>query len=334
MSDVLWLSGADVAETGICTLEETVKIVEKAFRLFDARQAIIVQEAALRLHADRQDHACYSLPAYVGGDIDVCGLKWTAHGAAADPAGGEPSRIQATVVLNAPDRGVPLAVMNGTEIGAARTGAVTAAALRRLAPVNTKKAALCGAGGQAERQLQAILYALPQVQEIAVWSRGDRKNHALAGRYQPAARAEIRAVRDLEDAVDGADVIIGATSADTPYLTAEHLRSASLYCHIGFHEITEEAVNRFSRIVVDTWEEAKNVSGQSLFRLYRAGRFDEARITGTLGAILAGRLEAPRGTPEEKVMFDAFGLPIFDLSVAKEAYLRARRMGLGTRIAW
>lgn len=334
MNDVLWLSKADVAETGVCKMEETVRIVEGAFRLFDAGQAVIVEESALRLHENGQDQACYALPAYMGGDVNVCGLKWTAHGAAVDLNDMAPSRIQATVVINEADRGVPLAVMNGTEIGAARTGAVTAAALLRLAPVNARKAALCGAGGQAERQLQAILYALPQVQEIAVWSRGNQRSKALAARYRDAAKAEIRAAQCLDDAVDGADVIIGATSADTPYLTKEHLRSASLYCHIGFHEITEEAVGQFSRIVVDTWEEAKNVSGQSLFRYYREGKLDGTRITGTLGAMLSGRLEAPRGTPEEKVMFDAFGLPIFDLSVAKEAYLRACRMGLGTRVAW
>ena len=93
-------------------------------------------------------------------------------------------------------------------------------------------------------------------------------------------------------------------------------------------------MDQFSRVVVDTWEEAKHVSGQSLFRLYREGRFDEARITGTLGAILSGRLDVPRGTPGQKVMFDAFGLPIFDLSVAKEAFVCAGQMGLGTSLTW
>ena len=334
MSNVLWLSRADVARTGVCKIEETVKIVEKAFRLFDAEQAIIVQEAALRLKADGQDHACYSLPAYVGGDVNICGLKWTAHGTETDPLNMEQSRIQATVVLTDPHSGLPLAVMNGTDIGAARTGAVTAAALRRLAPGHTKKVALCGAGGQAERQLQAVLFALPQTEEIAVWSRGNRRNKALTERYRGTTGTVLRAVQDLDNAVDGADVIIGATSAPEPYLLPRHLRFAALYCHIGFNEITAEAVDQFSRVVVDTWEEAKHVSGQSLFRLYREGQFDEARITGTLGAILSGRLDVPRGTPGQKVMFDAFGLPIFDLSVAKEAFVRAGQMGLGTSLTW
>lgn len=334
MNQVLWLSEADVERTGVCDLAQTIPIVENTFRLFDAGKALIVPESALRLESGDVDQACYCLPAYVGGDVNVCGLKWSAHGQSTDPGAPEQSRIQATVVINDPSRGVPLAVMNGTRIGAARTGAVTAAALSRLAPLDTRKIALCGAGGQAERQLQAVLLAFPHAQEVAVWSRGQRRNQALVQRYQSGTSLHLTAAESLETAVAGADVIIGATSASQPYLLPEHLESASLYCHIGFHEISAEAVNCFSSIVVDTWEEAKDVSGQSLFRFYRQGLLAESRITGTLGALLTGRLQIPRGCPEQKIMFDAFGLPIFDLSVAMEACRRAGELGLGTQVRW
>ena len=53
-----------------------------------------------------------------------------------------------------------------------------------------------------------------------------------------------------------------------------------------------------------------------------------------LGGIISGRLQVPRGTPEKKVYFDSFGLPIFDLSVARTAWLRAKKLGLGTPIPW
>lgn len=331
MDQILWLSGADVAATGVCDLERTTEIVEETFRLFEADQAVIVPETALRLHGAGQDRACYSLPAYVGGDVRVCGVKWSAHGGAAEPGR---SRIHAVVTLNDPDSGTPLAVLNATEIGAARTGAVTAAALRRLAPAKARKAALCGAGGQAERQLQALLLALPELEEIAVWSRGNVRNHLLADRFAAAGGPAVRAAGSLEEAAEGADVVIAATSAPSPYLTARHLAGTSLYCHIGFHEVTWEAVDSFDRIVVDTWDEAKAVSGQSLFRYYREGLLPEERITGKLGAIVAGTLSIPRAGPGHRVMFDAFGLPIFDLSVAKAAYLRALEMGSGTSMPW
>lgn len=334
MEEVLWLSKADVARTGVCRMEDAQAIVEQVFGLFDRQQACIVPESSLRLDGEGVDQACYALPAYVGGGSDVCGLKWTAHGAAVAPSDSGASRIQATLLIHPAHSGVPLALMNGTDIGAARTGAVTALALSRLAPLNTRKVALCGAGGQAERQLQAILHALPQAEEVAIWSRGGERNRVLAGRYQDQAGGRLRPVDTLEEAACGADVLIAATSAPQPYLLPEHLRSVALYCHIGFHEIFPQAVDRFSHVVVDTWDEAKDVSGQSLFRYYREGRFDPARLTGTLGAILTGRLQVPRGTAGQKIMFDAFGLPIFDLALAKEAYVRASRLGLGVRLPW
>ena len=52
MGEVLWLSGADVEQTGVCRLEETVKIVEEAFGLFDRGEAFLVPETALHLSSD------------------------------------------------------------------------------------------------------------------------------------------------------------------------------------------------------------------------------------------------------------------------------------------
>lgn len=153
MSEVLWLSGDDIAKTRVCEIGQSVEIVESVFRLFDQSRALIVEESALRLGNDTSDKACYALPAYVGGEEGVCGIKWTSHGEAADTGELGKSRIQAALVLNHESGGTPFAMMNGTEIGAARTGAVTAVMLKRLAPINAKKALLCGAGGQAESSM-------------------------------------------------------------------------------------------------------------------------------------------------------------------------------------
>ena len=192
MSELIWLSQADVAQTEVCRLEETVKIVEEAFRLFDRGEAFLVPETALHMTADGQDQACYALPAYVGGEVPVCGVKWTAHGPALRA---DLSRIHAAVILNDADGGRPLAMMNSTDIGAARTGAVTALALKHLAPLHARKAALCGAGGQAERQLLALLLALPQLEEIAIWSRGNERNKRLAVFVRYPVRRRLRRTR-------------------------------------------------------------------------------------------------------------------------------------------
>lgn len=334
MSNILWLSEQDVLATGVCEIAESVELVEQVLRLFEEKKALIVEESAMRLNGDGLDQACYCLPAYVGGDFQVCGVKWTSHGHALKDEDAGKSRIQAAIVINDASGGKPICMMNGTAIGAARTGAVTAAALRQLAPVNAKKAALLGAGGQAEHQLQALLFACPALSEIAIWSRGGEKNKWLAGKYQEKTNIKLTAAPTLDEAAGGADIIIAATSAPEPYLEPQHLDTAALYCHIGFHEITHAAIARFSDIVVDTWQEAKNVSGQSLFRYYREGLVRPEQISSTLGALLLGTNTLARASREHKIMFDAFGLPIFDISFAKTACERAKQLGLGTSVVW
>lgn len=333
MKQVLWLSQADVFQTGICSIASAVPVVERAFKLFEDKKAVIAQEVGLRWNPDGSDQACYALPAWVGGEFEVSGLKWSAHGPASNLERGV-SRIHASIILNDPVTGEPFVMMNGTDIGAVRTGAVTAVALKKLAPKQARKAALCGAGAQAERQLQALFYAMPGLQEIAVWSRSGVKNVLLADRYAGQSRILIRPAASLEDAADGADILIGATSAPSPYIVEAVLKSVSLYCHIGFHEISFEALSLFKNVYVDTWDDAKNVSGQSLFRMYRQGLFPQERLSGCLGALVAGKLRASRAVPSEKTMFDAFGLPIFDVSLAKEAFSRAKAAGLGQLMDW
>ena len=194
--------------------------------------------------------------------------------------------------------------------------------------VRAELAAVAFASPAATRKLNCI--TMPRIEERYTDLIDEFEHEG-----KPAVVVEYSVFRNRQQSLAyGADVVIAATSAPSPYLTARHLEGVSLYCHIGFHEIAWEAVDRFDSIVVDAWEEAKAVSGQSLFRYYREGLLPEERITGKLGAIVSGTLAVPRAAPGRRVMFDAFGLPIFDLSVAKAAYLRAREMGLGTSVPW
>lgn len=59
------------------------------------------------------------MPAYVGGGFNVRGLKWI-PGFPNNPAGYGPPRANAFIILNDPDNGMPLAVMDGTWISAMR----------------------------------------------------------------------------------------------------------------------------------------------------------------------------------------------------------------------
>src|SRR2546425_11702780 len=81
----------------------------------------------------------------------------------------------ALIILNDPQTGAPLAVMDGRLITEMRTAAVSAAATKLLAPKNSRALAILGSGVQARSHVEAPRL-VRQFEEIRVWSAN--KSHA------------------------------------------------------------------------------------------------------------------------------------------------------------
>src|SRR5947207_9510438 len=116
----------------------------------------------------------------------------------------------AIILLNDPQTGAPLAVMDGRLITEMRTAAVSAAATKLLAPKDTKVLAILGSGVQARSHVEA-LQLVRQFEEIRVWS--PTREHAQRFAKEIGATA-----MSDEGAVRGADVIVTVTNSKTPVL--------------------------------------------------------------------------------------------------------------------
>ena len=116
-------------------------MVAEALCLFETGQCRQPPKVVLR---DGDNAACEErgringLFALIGGSVRAMGMKWIAS----FPANRERGlpRASALIILNSPETGLPLAVMDGTLISAMRTGAVTALGLKYLAPRGSRKA--------------------------------------------------------------------------------------------------------------------------------------------------------------------------------------------------
>src|ERR1700719_464052 len=105
----------------------------------------------------------------------------------------------ATILLNDPKTGAPVAVMDGRLITEMRTAAVSAAATKLLAPKNAQVLAILGSGVQARSHFEA-LGLVRNFNEVRVWSR--TKAHAEEFAKEISAK-----VTSAEEAVRGADVV-------------------------------------------------------------------------------------------------------------------------------
>ena len=329
-NNMLWLSKEDVISSGVYNMSTAQTEVEETFRLYAEGKVKMAQEIPLRWKPVYTDEAFYSIPAYVGGKYSVAGIKWTTH----HPDNKEKGlpHIYTLLTLSDSDTGIPLSMMEGSVISACRTGAVSATAFKYLADPGVRILLCCGAGVQARQQILAAHYALPGLEIIRIWSRTKAHAEKLAQELRPVmGSTDIEAVDDISSARES-DIIIAATSATIPYLCRDDFKDGVLYCHIGYNDIETDAIAQFDQYVFDDFDSGIAHSGQPLFRMVRDGIFDMSKNAGILSEMITGtrQVHQCRG---KKLMFDAFGLVIFDIALGHFVYKYALEHGIGQELA-
>ena len=207
----------------------------------------------------------------------------------------------ALIVLNDPQTGAPLAVMDGRLITEMRTAAVSAAATKLLAPKNANVLAILGSGVQARSHVEA-LRLVRQFKGIRVWS--PNKSHAEEFANEVGAK-----VTSAEDAVRGADVVVTVTSSTTPVLKGAWLKTG---CHVNaigacrpdWRELDDDTMKN-SVLFVDSREAALKESGDVIL--------SKAKIYAELGEAFAGKVP-PRA--EEITVFKSLGMAVEDIAAA------------------
>jgi alanine dehydrogenase len=247
---------------------------------------------------------------------------------------GLPSEM-ALITLYDPDTGVPLAIVDGTMITAARTGAVTALGAKHLARPDSKILGHVGARGTAWWNV-TMLDDLFHFAEIRVTSRRRESREAFARKLSDELGKPVQAVATAEAALDGADIMVEATrlTTQTVVLRTEWVSPGTLvipYGTISAVELSLTAV--MDKIVVDDWGQATVGPFGALRAHVDTGLVTRDTIHAELGQIVAG-LRPGRESPEERILFWHRGLATTDLAVANLVWRRAEALDLGTVLTY
>jgi thiomorpholine-carboxylate dehydrogenase len=210
----------------------------------------------------------------------------------------------AIIQLFRSDTGEPLAVMDGRLITEMRTAAVSAVAIDRLALPDAKVLGILGSGVQARSHVQA-LSRVRRFEEIRVWSRTEENARKFAD--EVGAR-----VTTVEEAVNGADVVLTLTSSPVPVLQGRWLKKDATVCAIGAAtpERRElDAGTMRGAVVVESREAALREAGDILLA--------NAEVSAEIGELLNGAALDRKGLP---VVFKSVGIAIEDIATAKLVY--------------
>jgi alanine dehydrogenase len=291
----------EAAVRRLLRVQEVIPAMEQALAAFSSGQ--VVQPVRTMLPVADHHGFLGVMPAYTGAALGAKLVTLYPQNA------GIPSH-HAVIQLFRPDTGEPLATLDGRLITEVRTAAVSAVATKYLARPDAAVLALIGAGVQARSRLEA-LRLVRDFHEVRVWSPHSAAAFARAHGVQLAASAE--------EAVRGADVVVTATTSQTPVLFGAWLSAGAHVNAVGaprpdWREL-DDAVLQQARLYVDSYEAARHESGDVI----AAGA---ERITGELGEVVAG-LKPGRASREDITLFKSLGLAVEDVATADLVYRKA-----------
>jgi len=224
------------------------------------------------------------------------------------------------------------ALIESDFMGAYRTGAATAVAVKAVAPPGPKTVALIGAGWQAGTQALALSRVL-EIKELRVFSRDGDRRTTFARDQQDQLGVPTVAAGSAELAVRGADVVVTVTTSPNPVIEDAWVEPHAVVVAAGSNwrnkaELPAELVARAQTIVVDQLAAAQLESGD-LIAAQEAGKFDWSRAV-ELGAVVAGKWERPAGAGI--TLFESHGLALWDLAAGSVVLAAARARDLGEEV--
>ncbi|MBN9315210.1 MAG: ornithine cyclodeaminase family protein [Devosia sp.] len=147
-------------------------------------------------------------------------------------------------------------IVLGSELGVVRMGAIGGAAIRALARPEASTVALIGAGRQARSHLEAAL-ATRGITQARVHSRSAESAERFAAEMSGRLGLAVTASASAEAAVDGADIVIVATTSLRPVLRAEWLAPDAFVHSVGYKspagkELGLDVAERAATLVTDS----------------------------------------------------------------------------------
>lgn len=312
----------------VLSMKDVIEAVEKAFlELYHEKAKVPLRTI---LEVEKHDGFLLYMPSYLESSEALAVKVVSLY--PENPKKGLPS-VLASILLNDPKSGKPLAFMEGTYITAMRTGAASGVATKYLAREDAKIVGIIGAGVQARTQLWAVC-EVRNVEKAYVYDINKEKSQNFAEEMSKKFEIKIDVADSPREVVENSDILIVATTARKPVLKGEWVREGTHINSIGWvgkdaRELDSATVKK-SKLVVDSREGVLSESGDIIIPI-KEGIIDETHIYAELGELVAGAKKG-RENDREVTLFKSVGLAIEDAITAKLAYEKALRSGVGTYV--
>lgn len=317
---LLYLSRKDVEAVGL-PMSEIVDALDKMFK--EKGEGRVEMPPKPGIHT-RKDAFIHAMPAYIP-SLESAGMKWVS-GYPENPEKGLPY-ISGILVLNDPDTGIPLAVMDATWITGQRTGAATAVAAKYLARKDSASVGIVACGVQGRSNLEALC-CLFDIKKVKAFDLYPEVAERYATEMTEKVQVDIEVVKEPKEAVVGLDLVVtsGPILKDPkPTIESDWLGEGSFASPVDFDSYWQEgALRQVNKLATD------DLSQMDYYR--DVGYFQSTPTPfGDLGEIAAGK-KPGREKDDERTMSINLGLALDDMATAILIYQEAKKKGIGTEL--
>ena len=298
------------------------------------------------------DRRFMAMPAYVGGETAMAGMKW--YGSNVENREKGLPRSILMVMLNDKDTGAPLSLMSANLLSAYRTSGIPGAGVKNLAVKDAKVLGIVGPGVINITAIETFAALRPTLDTLKIKGRGKESIDrciAFVKEHLPQFTT-IEVVETLEECVRDSDIMSFATSTSMgmdrsqyPFVKEEWIKPGCLFCVPGSCDFSDEYVcSGKAKLVCDNiklyeaWAEEYPyptynqiyIPGCLWLDLVHDGKLEKEKIIN-LGAILSGKMEG-RKSDDEVIIYSVGGMPVEDVAWGKKCYEKALKLGIGTKL--
>ncbi len=365
--DFLYLNEQDMIEAGVMDMKGCVEALDDMFRLMkmgDYRMGgangnshgvmmtFPAEPEFPNMPKDGPDRRFMAMPAYLGGQFDMVGMKWYGSNVENKKKGLPRSVLMLT--LNDKDTGAPIAYMSANILSAYRTGAVPGVGYKYFARDDAKTIGIIGPGVMGKTAFEAAMAVRPGIDTVKV--KGSSPTSASSMAFKAFVEERYPSVKNIiivetnEEAVRDCDIVSIAPSVPTgdpalyPFVEESWIKpGAVISCAAAARFDDDFLINRARNVadnimLYEAWaEEMPYPAYESIpmpavhcMDLIHDGKMTIDQVDD-LGDAMIGKIPVHR-KKDEIVIYSVGGMPIEDVAWGTIVYRNAIEKGIGTKL--
>lgn len=294
------------------------------------------------------DRRFMAMPAYLGGNYQMAGMKW--YGSNVENKQKGLPRSILMMMLNDKDTGAPLALMSANLVSAYRTGGIPGVGAKYLAKKDSEVVSIIGPGVMGKTSLAAFVSVCPNLDTVKIKGRSQRSLDAFTGfiREELPQIKHIEICDSVEEAVRDSDIVSFTTTvkddvSSFPYINGDWVKKGALISMPSAARFDDEFLTS-CKLVVDNsklyeaWEEEypyptypqMQIIGTKFTDLKHEGKIKEEDIID-LADIIENR-HPGRENDEEVIVYSVGGMPVEDIAWGGTVYRNAKKLGIGIKL--